>query len=63
MKQRGREEDLERLNRDALTIARRVADKYGKLMAGGLCNTPLYKEDDERTHRKIYDIFKVRHQV
>ena len=59
MKMRGREKDVERLNRKALSLARKVADKYGKLMAGGLSNTPLYKEHDEENHEKIYNMFKV----
>jgi hypothetical protein len=59
MNLRGREKDLERLNRTALSLARKVADKYDKLMAGGLSNTPLYKEHDEGNHQKIYDMFKV----
>ncbi|KAL4233484.1 hypothetical protein ACF0H5_008165 [Mactra antiquata] len=58
MKLRGREDEVEKLNRDALAIARRVADKYDKLMAGGLSNTPLYKENDPEAQQKIYDMFK-----
>ncbi|XP_060592437.1 betaine--homocysteine S-methyltransferase 1-like [Ruditapes philippinarum] len=58
MKLRGREKDVERLNRTALSLARKVADKYDKLMAGGLSNTPLYKEHDEDNHQRIYDMFK-----
>ena len=59
MKKQDREDELEKLNRDALSIARRVADKYGKLMAAGLSNTPLYSKDDKESHQKIYDMFKV----
>ncbi|XP_045196135.2 betaine--homocysteine S-methyltransferase 1-like [Mercenaria mercenaria] len=58
MKRQGREDELEKLNRDALSIARKVADKYGKLMAGGLSNTPLYSKMDKESHQKIYDMFK-----
>lgn len=58
MKLRGRERDVEKLNRNALSLARKVADKYGKLMAGNLSNTPLYKEHDEGNHQRIYDMFK-----
>ncbi|XP_060589323.1 uncharacterized protein LOC132744582 [Ruditapes philippinarum] len=59
MKLQGREDESEKLNRDALTIARRVADKYGKLIAGGLSDTPLYSKDDKESHQTIYEIFKV----
>jgi methionine synthase I (cobalamin-dependent) len=55
----GREDELEKLNRDALSIARRVANKYDKLLAGGLSNTPLYSKDDKDSHQKIYEMFKV----
>ncbi|XP_060597707.1 betaine--homocysteine S-methyltransferase 1-like, partial [Ruditapes philippinarum] len=58
MKLQGREDESEKLNRDALTIARRVADKYGKLIAGGLSDTPLYSKDDKESHQTIYEISK-----
>lgn len=58
MRLQGREHELEKLNRDALAIARKVADKHGKLMAAGLSNTPLYDKDDKEAHQKIYDMFK-----
>lgn len=60
MRRFGREGDLEKLNRDAITIAKKVANKYGKLVAGGLSNTPLYKKNDTVAHQKIYEMFKVR---
>lgn len=56
---RGREQDLEKLNRTALKMAREVADRHGKLMAGGVSNTPLYEPDDPKTHEAIYAMFKV----
>ena len=55
----GREHDLEKLNRDALKIAREVADKYGLLMAGNLSNTPLYVPNHHENDKKILEIFKV----
>lgn len=58
MKMQGREDELEKLNRDALSIARKVANKYDKLLAGGLSNTPLYSKDDKDSHQKIYEMFK-----
>jgi methionine synthase I (cobalamin-dependent) len=38
----GREDDLERLNRQALDIASRVARETGTLLAGNVCNTNVY---------------------
>src|SRR5919205_533733 len=38
----GREDDLERINRRALEIAREVADETGTLLAGDVCNTNVY---------------------
>ena len=42
----GREADLEPLNRDALRIARELADEGGALLAGNICNTWVYDPDD-----------------
>ena len=47
------------MNRKALRIAREVADKSGKLMAGNLSNTPFYDEDDKMMDEKIMDMFRV----
>jgi hypothetical protein len=55
----GREDDLEKLNRVALKIAREVADETGTLMAGGICNTGLYVEGDEQAAGTIKEMFKV----
>jgi hypothetical protein len=55
----GREDDLEKLNRVALKIAREVADETGTLMAGGICNTGLYVEGDEKAAGTIKEMFKV----
>ncbi len=55
MRQIDREEDLERINRVALKMAREVANSTGTLMAGGLCSSKIYhvsadkeKEDEIR---------------
>lgn len=45
----GREHDLERMNRDALRIAREVAYDTGALFAGDICNTNIYEPGDART--------------
>src|ERR1700683_329281 len=46
----GREEILELINRQALRIAKDVADRHGCLMAGNICNTNAYEADEEATH-------------
>jgi betaine-homocysteine S-methyltransferase len=43
----GKEHLLERLNRDALELARGVADESGALFAGDLSNTNVFADDDE----------------
>ena len=45
----GRENILEDINRQALRIARDVADRHGCLMARDICNTNAYEADDEAT--------------
>lgn len=54
----GRNDVVEKLNRDALRIAREVADEYGKLMAGNISNTPLYVPNDPVVSQTIYDMYK-----
>ena len=49
MRMIGREDDLEPLNRDALRIARQVADEGGALVAGKHLNTWVYT----RRHRRF----------
>jgi len=58
LKRQGLEDNIEKLNRDALKMAREVANEHGKLMAGGLSNTPLYKPDDPKSHEIIAEMFK-----
>lgn len=55
----GREEDLEKLNRNALRIAREVADDTGKLMAGNICVTGVYSSEDKATHDVTRRMFEV----
>ena len=59
MKVIGRECDLETLNLNSLKIARDVADKYGKLMAGNLCNTTTFKPNDPESAEVARQAFKV----
>lgn len=53
-----RENDLERLNMDALRIARKVADETGTLMAGNICNSTCYDPKDEKSFTEVRRIFK-----
>jgi betaine-homocysteine S-methyltransferase len=59
MRQIGREEDLEPLNRNALRIAREVADEGGALVAGNICNTWVYDPESPEasgaTVREMYE--------
>ena len=45
----GREQDLERINRQALAIAKMVATETGTLFAGDICNTNVFNPDDRET--------------
>lgn len=42
----GREDDLEKINRIALRMAREVAEETGTLFAGGISNTDLFADKD-----------------
>src|SRR5690242_12994595 len=53
----GKEHLLERLNRDALELAREVADENGALFAGDLSNTNVYA-DDEESQRTVRGMFE-----
>lgn len=58
MKIIGRERDLERINRQALAIAKTVAHDTGALFAGDLSNTSIYDPNDPATHeaaRRMFD--------
>lgn len=50
------------INRAAMKLARSKADKYGGMMAGGVCQTPTYlnqlpKKDVQEQFRKQMDVF------
>ena len=55
----GREDDLEKLNREALRIARAVADDTGTLMAGNICNSTVYQRDNPQAIKETEDMFSV----
>lgn len=57
MKIIGREGDLERLNRDALAIAREVAGESGALFAGDISNTNIYEPGDAKSARTVRAMF------
>ncbi|XP_078603040.1 betaine--homocysteine S-methyltransferase 1-like [Branchiostoma floridae x Branchiostoma japonicum] len=54
----GREADLERMNRTALRLARKVADDTGTLMAGNICGTNIYDATDPAWEPKARAMFK-----
>jgi len=49
----GRENDLEKLNRQAVCIANEVAKEGDALVAGNICNTWMYDPDNKTTSSKI----------
>jgi betaine-homocysteine S-methyltransferase len=54
----GRQKDLERINRQALRIAKKVARSTGVLFAGNICNTNIYEPEDSTTHRSVRRMFE-----
>jgi betaine-homocysteine S-methyltransferase len=54
----GRENVLEQINRQALKIARTVADRHGCLMAGNICNTNAYEADDKTAYATVRAMFE-----
>lgn len=53
----GMEDKLEPLNRQALEIAKGVADETGTLLAGNICNTNIYEPDSAETHKTVRAMF------
>ena len=58
MRRIGREDDLEKINRTALKIAREVADETGTLMAGGVSNCNVYEKGDKESKKEVRAIFE-----
>jgi betaine-homocysteine S-methyltransferase len=54
----GREGDLERMNRQALEIAKEIADETGALFAGDICNTNVYVPGDDASEREVRAMFE-----
>lgn len=57
MRMINREGDLERINRTALRLAKKVARETGTLLAGNICNTSIYGPDDAKSHKDARRIF------
>jgi betaine-homocysteine S-methyltransferase len=53
----GREKDLERINRTALRLAKKVARETGTLFAGDICNTSIYVPEDAKSHKQARKMF------
>jgi betaine-homocysteine S-methyltransferase len=49
----GREDDLEKINVQAVRLAKKAAEPYGALVAGDICNTWAYKPDDEAAEEEV----------
>jgi len=56
----GKEEEVEKMNRYALKMAREVADETGTLMAGNICNTGVFYPNDDERNKEVEQMFKVR---
>jgi betaine-homocysteine S-methyltransferase len=54
----GRESDLESINREALALAKEVADETGSLFAGDICNTNVYAPGDAASEREVRAMFE-----
>ncbi|XP_070556955.1 S-methylmethionine--homocysteine S-methyltransferase BHMT2-like [Ptychodera flava] len=52
------EDKLELINRQALRMAREVADDTGSLLAGNICNSNLYHPDHPERNEEIKAMFK-----
>jgi betaine-homocysteine S-methyltransferase len=53
-----REDVLEKINRQALRLAKDVAERNDCLMAGNICNTNAYEAGDKATHAKVRSMFE-----
>jgi len=54
----GKEHLLEDLNRQALALAKEVADESDSLFAGDVCNTNVFDPDDEGSKRAVRAMFE-----
>jgi len=58
LKDVGRENDLEKLNRRAVRIAQEVAAEGEALVAGNICNTWAYKPDNPQSARSVERMYQ-----
>lgn len=58
MKVVGREDDLEKLNIQAVKLAKKAAKETGALVAGNICNTWAYNPDDKKTWKQVEDMYR-----
>ncbi|HEY0129105.1 MAG TPA: homocysteine S-methyltransferase family protein [Rubrobacteraceae bacterium] len=54
----GKEAALEQINRQALALAREVAEESGALFAGNICNTNVYESGNEGAAREARAMFE-----
>ena len=54
----GKEHLLEDLNREALALAKAVADETGALFAGDICNTNVFEPDDSASKNAVRAMFE-----
>jgi betaine-homocysteine S-methyltransferase len=54
----GKEHLLEDLNREALALAKEVADETGTLFAGDICNTNVFDPDDDASKHAVRAMFE-----
>ncbi|MEO8290261.1 MAG: homocysteine S-methyltransferase family protein [Gaiellaceae bacterium] len=54
----GKENLLEELNRNALALAKEVADETGTLFAGDICNTNVFESGDSGSMRDVQAMFE-----
>jgi betaine-homocysteine S-methyltransferase len=54
----GKEDLIEPMNRQALALAREVADESGTLFAGDICNTNVFDPEDEGSRRAVRMMFE-----
>ncbi|XP_013418187.1 betaine--homocysteine S-methyltransferase 1-like, partial [Lingula anatina] len=58
LKRIDREDEVEKLHRTALRMAREVADETGTLMAGDISNSTIYDPDNPTINAYVKEIFK-----
>ena len=54
----GKEDALEQINRQALALAKEVAEESGTLFAGNICNTNVYEPGDAGAERQARSMFE-----